>query len=364
MNSLYIILILLFIPLTAHADIYESTDEALTELSSLAGEFDFYSFSKNIMETGKLPSPNSLLSYGADIFVKEIRESANGLAVLLIPVFLFGILKFIRTERGEDGVSSVAFTGCFAFMVAIITAVMKNITALATDTAVTVDAVTKSLVPVLFTLLTAMGNITQATLTQPLVLTVSQIMSELLKSYLIPLVLTGFALTVTESVTGMKGLKYFGDMIIKITKWLLVFLVVFFLSLLSAQSISGAALDGIALKSTKFAVSNFIPVVGGAIADGVGTLALSMKLIKNAAGLSGVFGVIFICFVPLIKIYAVSLLFHIMAALSYPVSDTRFGDILDSAGSAVSITGGILLVMVFVFIVTAAVIIGSNPALV
>lgn len=361
MKKFLITLLLLFLPFQAYADIGEESDKVLRELSSYTEDFDFYDFSKNIMKTGKLPSGNTLLSSAADLFIKEIRESANGLMILLIPVFLFGILKFLRTERGEDSVSSAAFTGCFAFMAVIITAVFKNMTALASDTAATVDIITKALVPTLFMLMTSMGGITQATLTQPLVLTVSQLMCELLRSYLFPLVLTGFALTLTEAITGMNGLKYFGEMLIKITKWVLVFLIVFFLSLLSAQSIAGNALDSIAVKSTKFAVSNFIPVVGGAIADGVETLGLSLKTIKSAAGISGVCGIIYICFIPLLKIYTVSLLFHIMAALSYPVSDKRFGDVLDSAGSAMSIIGGILLAMVFIFVVTAAIIVASNP---
>lgn len=362
MKKIIIFIFLALIPLNVSADISSETDKVLKELSSVTGEFDFYEFSENIMKSGKLPSGDFLLYRAGNLFLKEIRESANGLFVLLIPVFLFGILKFIRTEKGEEGISSAAFIGCFAFMAVVIVAIFKNMTVLATDTAATVDIVTKSMVPLLFTLLSAMGNVTQATLTQPLVLVISEIMCELLRSYLLPLVMTGFALSLTESITGMSGLKYFGDMIMKIVRWVLVFLVVFFLSVLSAQSIAGSALDSVAVKSTKFAVSNFIPVVGGAIADGVETLGLSIKMIKNVAGITGVCGVVVICFLPLVKIYAVSFLFHIMAALSYPVSDKRFGDILDSAGGTLSVIGGILLVMVFIFIVTAAVIIASSPA--
>lgn len=350
-------------PFTVYANTYNESDEVLKELSSYTGGFDFYEFSESLLTDGRLPSGVSLITRIRDIFGREVEKSFKSLAVLLIPVFLFGILKFITTERGEDGISSAAFIGCFAFMCTVITGVVKDMSTLVADTAATIDIVTKGLVPVMFSFITAMGNITQATLAEPLVLAVSQLMSQLLKNYIIPFILLGFGLTLTESITGMGGLKYFGELILKIAKWVLVFLVVLFLALLSAQSIAGNALDSVAVKSTKFAVSNFIPVVGGAISDGVETLGLSMKTIRNAAGISGVAGILYISFIPLVKIYAAALLFHIMAALSYPVSDKRFGDILSQAGSAMSLLGGAILSMAFIFIVTAAVVIGTNPVI-
>lgn len=279
----------------------------------------------------------------------------------MLPVFLFGILRFAGDEKSN--LSGAAFIGCLSFMCAVITGVFREMTNLVSDTAATVDIMNKGLVPLFFSILASMGNVTQSVMVQPFVLAVSEIMTVILKSWLIPLIFTAFALSLTESITGMSGLKYFGDLLFKIIKWLLVFLIVFFLAFLSAQSIAANSADTLAAKGTKFAVSNFIPVVGGAMADGVETLGASMKVIKNASGITGIFGVIYICFIPLVKIYVTAFLFHFMAALSFPVSDKRFGDVLSSAGSAMSLLGGVILCMAFVFIVTAAVVIGTNPVI-
>lgn len=364
MKKLILAVLMVFaISFPVSADTYDKADDTLKELSRYTDGFDFYEFSQNLLTDSSSLTDMSVLDKISDLFLKELKNCFKKLAVILIPVFLFGILKFV-TPSGEQGeVSSAAFIGCFAFMCSVIIGIINDMTQLVFDTAATVDIVTKGLVPALFSFLAAMGNITQVSLSQPFVLSISQLMTELLKVYILPFILIGFALCLAESITGMSGLKYFGELILKITKWILVFSVVLFLSLLSAQSILGAATDSIAVKTTKFAVSNFIPVVGGAISDGVETLGMSVKAIKNAAGISGIAGIIYICFVPLVKIYGASLLFHIMAALSYPVSDKRFGDILSGAGSALSLFGGVILAMAFIFIVTAAVVIGTNPAI-
>ncbi len=362
-KTFLIFIALIFLPFAAAANTYDEAEDALKELSLYTDGFDFYEFSQNILTDGSSLYGDSVIERITDLFIKELKGGFKSLTMLLIPVFLFGILKFITPAGDEGGVSSAAFIGCFAFMCTIIIGVIKDMTALVFDTAATVDIVTKGLVPALFSFLAAMGNITQVTLAQPFVLSVAQLMSELLKEYILPFILLGFALSLSESITGMAGLKYFGELILKITKWVLVFSVVLFLSLLSAQSIAGNAIDSIAVKTTKFAVSNFIPVVGGAISDGVETLGMSVKTIKNAVGISGVAGILYICFLPLLKIYGASLVFHIMAALSYPVSDKRFGDILSGTGSVMSLLGGVILAMAFIFIVTAAVVIGTNPAI-
>ncbi len=360
---LWILIVFISVSFGASANTYDEAEEVLKELSGYTEGFDFYGFSQSILSDGNVLSKDSVAEGISDLFIKELKTSFKSLVMLLIPVFLFGILKFVTPSGDEGGVSSAAFIGCFALMCTVVIGVIKDMSNLVFDTAATVDIVTKGLVPTLFSFLAAMGNITQVTLAQPFVLSAAQLMSELLKEYILPFILLGFALSLSESITGMAGLKYFGELILKITKWILVFLVVVFLSLLSAQSIAGSGADSIAIKTTKFAVSNFIPVVGGAISDGVETLGMSVKTIKNAAGISGVAGIIYICFIPLVKIYGASLVFHILAALSYPVSDKRFGDILSGAGSVISLMGGVILAMAFIFIVTAAVVIGTNPAI-
>ena len=124
--------------------------------------------------------------------------------------------------------------------------------------------------------------------------------------------------------------------------------------------VQGNAVDSVVLRGTRFAVSNFIPVVGGAISEGIEALGASMQVIRNSTGIAGIAGVTAVTVPPLIKIYSVSLVFHFFAAVSLPVSDKRFGEMLSFSGEVMSIFGSVILCMAFIFIVTAGVVVGSR----
>ena len=69
-----------------------------------------------------------------------------------------------------------------------------------------------------------------------------------------------------------------------------------FVSLLTIQNLIGVAADNAGTKAVKFAVSNFIPVVGGALSDAYTTVQSCVKVLKSGVGAFGILaaGVIFL----------------------------------------------------------------------
>lgn len=66
-------------------------------------------------------------------------------------------------------------------------------------------------------------------------------------------------------------------------------LVMFLLSLgLSAQSVLVGRADSLGMKGIKYAVGNMIPVVGGAVAGSLGTVAAGVSLLRGVCGVSGI----------------------------------------------------------------------------
>ena len=356
-----IILIVLGLMLTVGARAQHKSEDVLKELSEEVPQFDFYAFAGELESSGGAFDTAGILKKAGGIFEDRLKESARETAVILIPIILFGIFSaFNRAD--ENGAVKGAFFGCFALVLTHLTAVFSKAAALAEDTAATVDIIHKSLVPALFTLLSAGGEITRTIVLRPFVTAASQIIMQIMRGIILPLVLYAFALILTESITGFDGLKRFGKLILSLSEKALVFMIVLFLAILSAQSLMAGSIDSVALKSGKFAVSNFIPVVGRAVSDGIETLSASMRIIRNSMGISGAVGVAAITFYPVVKIYACSLVFHITAALCFPVSDKRFGEIFSAAGDTMGLLGSLVLSMSFVFIVTAAIILaGPSP---
>ena len=73
-------------------------------------------------------------------------------------------------------------------------------------------------------------------------------------------------------------------MFYKAVKWVLSIVMTIFVSLLTIQNLIGVAADNAGTKAVKFAVSNFIPVVGGALSDAYTTVQSCVKVLKSGVG--------------------------------------------------------------------------------
>ena len=357
---IFVFFLILFIPFTAYA--YRETDDTLRELSGEIDEFDFYGFSEELRAGGGIDRVGGLTKKVTELFGMRLKETAREVGIVLVPVILFGVLSSLKTEN-EGGTVRAAYLGCFGFICVVLTGIFSKAVELVEDTAATLDIVHKSLIPVLFANLTAMGSITRAVTLKPVAIAASQIIMQVINGYILPFVMSGFGLILAESITGYKGLKKFGEFILKAAKWALAFVMFLFITVLSAQSLMAGSIDSAAVKSGKFAVSRLIPVVGSAVSDGMETLSASVMVIKNSAGIAGIAGVGLITVYPLIKIYACALMFHIIAAFCFPFSEDRFGDVFSAAGNTMAIMGAVIISMSFVFIITAAIIINADPAI-
>ena len=118
-----------------------------------------------------------------------------------------------------------------------------------------------------------------------------------------------------------------------------------FIGILTIQGPIAAVADGVANKTLKFALGTFIPVVGSYLADAADTVIGCTLLIKNAAGIAVVIGVISICIIPLLKITALVLLYKITCAITEPISEKRVtACISDIANSMACILGAVAVV--------------------
>lgn len=333
------------------------TDEKISEIQ-IEG-FDIVEFKNEIISEGKLPRADSLFKTILIAISDEAYKSFLSLVSLIIPIMLYGVLTALSLDNSGEGVMNVARISCYVIISTTVISVFTGITKLAYETILNIDVITKCMIPVLYTLMLTTGKVTSAVTMHPTVIFISQIMLVIINKYLLPLIMLSFSLAVTDNITGRSGLKNFSELINKFVRWTLVFILSIFTAILSAQNILGYSFDKVALKGTKFAVTNFIPIVGGALAEGVETIGASLILIKNATGIAGIVAVLVAVLVPIIKIYSVSIMFHILSAVSQPVCGEKLSMVLKSTGTVTGTVGVLVICMSFVFIIFTAMIIGG-----
>ena len=117
------------------------------------------------------------------------------------------------------------------------------------------------LVPLFTTLVLTTGNIATTNMFQPILLFGVNFICNLSNQFLIPMLLISISLTITSNILEKGQLdgisKFFKSSIV----WILGIILTVFTVVLSLEGTLSSSVDGLTAKTTKAAVSNFIPVV-------------------------------------------------------------------------------------------------------
>ena len=101
-------------------------------------------------------------------------------------------------------------------------------------------------------------------------------------------------------------------------------------------------MTGVTAKTTKAAVSNFIPVVGKILGDAVDTVMGCSVILKNALGIVGVIIIICICITPIFKLVTLMTMYYLGSALCQPIADVKIVKLLSSMGDTFKLLLAIL----------------------
>ena len=230
-----------------------------------------------------------------------------------------------------------------------------------TTTAVKNTAVfMRIIVPVMIGALTASGAAISAATLEPAMLGMIEIAVWITETVFVPAVMISAALNI---VNGMSD-KFKTDRMIKLlnnaVKWGMSIVLTVFVSLVGLKSIASSGADGLAIKLSKFAASNLIPVVGGILSESVETVMNCSALIKNTVGIVGIICLALIALRPILKIAAILILFRISAALAEPVSDPKIITCISRLGDSISVLFSILAAVTVMFIIVVTIMINAG----
>ena len=275
----------------------------------------------------------------------ELYQNLGILVKLAVLIVICALLKNLQTTFLNESVSEIAFYVCYIVIVSILLVSFSTAVKMSTEIIDEMVGFMYATVPVLIALLVSGGNITTGGIFHPVMLMVVEVSATIIKNVFIPLIFLSTILTIVNNISDKIQLTRLAGFIKQITSWALGIILTAFIAVVSLQGSLGAVVDGVTSKAAKFAISTFIPIVGKTLSDAADTVIGCTLLIKNAAGIAVMLGVIVICIVPLIKIIALVALYKAASALLEPISEKRITNCInDVAGS-----------MLHIFAVTAAV---------
>ena len=115
-----------------------------------------------------------------------------------------------------------------------------------------------------------------------------------------------------------------------------------FVTVLSLEGSITETVDGVTAKTAKAAVSTVIPVVGKILGDATDAVIGCAGILKNAVGVVGIFVIIGICIIPIIKLSLLSITYYITSCICQPIADEKIVGLLDTIGDTFKILLGII----------------------
>ena len=242
--------------------------------------------------TGEVMKESLSVSYFLDKIVKELKEawpSSVGLLLSLTGLLIFSAL-FHRLYASVPSVAmksagELCSTLC---LVLCITPLIQSASRVSEEFLGMLATCSGGISPVICALFVSSGNITTASVTNASLMLVYTLFQNGIRVFLWPIVQLLYVLGIVGNLGGSLRLDGISRFIRQLFTWLLSLAMLFLSALIGVQSTMAVSADSFSMKTAKFALGNFIPLVGNALSDAVGTVAGSLTLIKNTCGVLGI----------------------------------------------------------------------------
>ena len=198
------------------------------------------------------------------------------------------------------------------------------------------------LIPILITLMVTTGNMVSATTIEPIILLMITVIGNFIVNIVIPIVLISTALGIVSQISDKVQIDKLAKFFKSSTVWVLGVILTLFVGVASLEGSLSSSIDGVTAKTTKAAVSNFIPVVGKILGDAVDTVMGCSVILKNALGMVGVIIIIGICIIPITKLVTLMTMYYLGSALCQPIADGKIIKLLGHMGDTFKLLLAIL----------------------
>jgi stage III sporulation protein AE len=314
------ILFLLITPLQLHADEYNA-DEVAAEIGQDISELQEGvpdSAAEILYEHDITPSDTeamtSITPGGVFAFLWDEIKSKAVYPLKIFAAVIAVILLSSLVDALEDTVASKKLTRIYGII-----CVMVAVTVISAPVSETIRAAAAALtdggifmagyIPVFAGITASSGQITGAASYSVVVIFASNLAVNIASNYMIPILSVCMALGIIEAINNNFSLTGITTAIVTVTRIVVSFSMVVFLGLLSTQSIIGASADTLGVRAAKFAASNFIPVVGSAVADAYATVKASLGLLRGGVGFFGIAAIFVMIIPPLLEVGLMRLAF-------------------------------------------------------
>ena len=320
--------------------------------SELINNLDPINYVKDYVKTGEGNiSYKKIISGVISFLFKEVKTVLSLSISIIVIAIICSLIKNLQSAFSNEGISNIAFFACYAILIILLSKSFIVSIGIATDIIKELADFMSALLPVLVIMLGAVGGFTQVATMDPIIMGATLIIPRIYINLILPLILISFVLDFTNNISTEYKIGNLCKLIKQSTIWIQGIILTAFIGILTVRGISSSTIDAVTLKTAKYAIDNFIPIVGKAFSDAIASVAGYALIIKNAVSSIGLLIIILLMIYPVVKLILISFVYKLTAAVIEPISDKRIVSSIESAGNSLILLMSCVLSISLMFFV-------------
>jgi stage III sporulation protein AE len=339
-------------------EIQQFVNKMDNELKSALPETDFRALVTGLASGSISLKPTEIFNQSISYIFREVVANSALLGKLVVLAVICAVLQNLTGafEKSTTG----QLTHMVAYLVLVTIAVGSFGFAIQMGREVVDKMVTfmQALLPLLLTLLVAVGGIASAAIFHPLIFITITAFGTVIKNIVLPLIFLAAVLEIVSGLSKHFQVSRLAGLFKGAAMGIMGLLSTIFLGVMAIQGVAGAVGDSVTFRTAKFATDTFIPVVGGVFSDALEAVIRSSLLMKNAVGIAGVLIIVMILVIPLVKIITIAFIYKLAGAVIQPVGEEKISDCLNGLGNGLITVFAAVATVGLLFFFALAIVVG------
>lgn len=305
-------------------------------------------------------SLNDTFTYIKDIVTQSAKQPLNSCGVILLIIILSSFFQGFKESVNDTEMTSLLSTvSALVISVLLVSRLKLAISSACGAISICADFIF-AFVPAFCIIVATSGNTVTAFSTNTLLLALAQLLNFISENIFLPLSNCFLAIGICSGIRSELNLQ---QLIYNLKRYLTLAISVCataFVSVLSIKTAVAARADAIGLRSLRFAINSVVPVIGGAISEGLLSIQAYSSLIKSSVGIVGIIAVLLVFVPPILNVTFWRLFLSLCRTVSDIFNDRSVSSVLRAFEDSLLIMNVILILSMVTTIISIGILIAAR----
>ena len=330
-----------------------------SQQSGIFGSTSFIEKLQSILSGEFTDNAGSVWEVILKLIFDELLNFLPLIATIIAVAILSGMVGDLRGTNSKS-IADITHFVCYGVIIVLVVSACTSVLTLTSSTLQGLKEQIDIAFPILLTILTAIGGTASVGVYQPAVALFSGTIMQIFTLVLMPLFIFSLVFTVISNLSPSVKLEKFSNFFNSLFKWITGAVFTIFIGFLIIQGITAGSLDTVSIRTAKYAIRSYIPILGGYLSEGFNVIMASSILIKNAIGASGLLLMFSSVIVPVVEIVLLMLCLKLTAGILEPLTDSRISNFINGVAKSLIMPIVLIIGVAFMYLIFMGLIISTG----